>query len=134
MLTIKPQPHSNQDAFNNVWQHFIVERNPRARDRSEKCRYRIFDDTGIAVNACAIGCQLPDNLYRVGGIEGLGVNAFFAQLETDFETIVEYFRDVDPSFLISLQRAHDQMRTSLKQALIALANAYHLTVPDGSHN
>ena len=26
----KPQPMRNQEAFNNVWQHFIVEGRPRA--------------------------------------------------------------------------------------------------------
>lgn len=96
-------PQDNQEAFDRVWNTFIVQRQPRAvktlspHSGIESCLYRTEEGTG-----CAIGCQIPDALYdpRLEGKNALTL--------VEFEhKIGDHFVKVTPKLLDALQRAHD---------------------------
>lgn len=120
----KPQPLSNQDAFNNVWQHFVVERNSPSIGTVDgivnlgNCRYRMDDGT----NGCAIGCQLPDELYHPS-LEGKSVAALYADFLLDYPNEVSpqrlstYFSNVELYLLECLQGAHDNWARRSKYAM-----------------
>jgi hypothetical protein len=106
MPNVMPRPLSNQDAFNNVWQYFIVDRHPRAlvveseveeTDNFSRCRYRTADG-----RMCAVGCQLPDALYRPD-MEGEAAST----VVNIADDVTEYFCHVQPRLLDRLQVAHD---------------------------
>jgi hypothetical protein len=135
MPNIKPRPRSNQDAFNNVWQHFIVEGQPRGvrpvrPDESpvigeyDRCLYR-----GGEGQMCAIGCQLPADL----SLSELGNSASLVRLWHACSAVRAQFTHVDLGLLDALQQAHDR-RTSADVAQFAaelrvVARRFHLTVP-----
>lgn len=96
----KPRPLSNQDAFNNVWQHFIVERHDKAA-AGPMCLYRTEDGQ----NGCALGCQIPDEFIRRYQLVSRNPDAA-SLLDTDPE-ITQYFIAVNEELLVLLQGAHD---------------------------
>lgn len=118
-MQTKPQPRSNQEAFNNVWQHFIVENHPQARTEQGYCRYRTSN--GLA---CAIGCQVPDKLVSDSDDNtSLGI-----LLEQKWKA---HFAYVDPILLSELQGIHDSSDDyeELKERLTLLAADHGLCIP-----
>lgn len=114
-------PGSNQEAFNRVWQRFVVEKAPRAVEGINKmCVYR--SEQG----ECAFGLQLPDEFYRPE-FENATADAVLGsaavsthgsnEIENRIATIPGYlelqqeirhhFRFVASQLLVDLQSAHD---------------------------
>jgi hypothetical protein len=126
MPQVMPRPLSNQQAFDNVWQHFIVDRNPRAV-QGGMCCYRTTDG-----RMCAVGCQLPDALY-LPDMEATAASTAVGENSA----VAEYFRHVTPTLLNALQHAHDAPRpraaedeyAAMARKLRDVATEYGLTVP-----
>jgi len=50
---------TEQEVFNTVWNHFVVNRGPVSVDANNNCLYRGPDGA-----RCAVGLFIPDELYR----------------------------------------------------------------------
>lgn len=140
----KPQPQSNQDAFNNVWQHFIVEGNKPAIDAGGACVYR-----GTEGKMCAIGCQLADDVYDpmlerktfmdISDVAAGKPPAYGVELDTEVAIrFMGYFSMVTPKFMDNMQEIHDRMSDfirddnvmdRLEQQLIHFAEHNNITIP-----
>lgn len=128
-------PKSNQDAFNRVWQHFIVEKNPRSVQpvvtEDSGCTYRSVMDGG-KINGCGIGCMLPDHLYR-RELENKSV-VVITDDSLQYSGITEWFKKCSRSFLSELQLCHDRSSNEdiehFVKDLQDLAKAFKLTVPE----
>lgn len=120
---------TNQEAFNKVWQLFVVE--GRTKDLNQPAVYS-HKPTG-----CFIGCLLEPGLaqeldavcleeeiysiYRILDFEGAN--------ET-FDTIKELFADCDSFFLVDLQITHDNNLSQMfEEKLRGLAEKYRLEIP-----
>ena len=122
-------PETEQEIFDLVWQHFIVEKHPRSFvDVSQvRCAYR-----GVDGARCAVGLFIPDELYDKSmdfndddsGVEPL-LDAGYFDKDDDLR---EFIRDhVD--FLSVLQRAHDSAQYPLEGNLRDVATVHKLEVP-----
>jgi hypothetical protein len=130
----KPQPHDNQAAFDNVWQHFIAEKHGPCMTALGHCRYRSQDGT----NGCAIGCQIPDELAT--RLVRYGYERATVERILEFHRVGSWFDAVSMKLLVALQTAHDgaaaisrvgraNFRTELKHRLHAIAAEFHLHTP-----
>ncbi len=93
-----------QELFNNVWKYFVVQKNPQAMlayRGVESCAYR-----GDKSN-CAIGCQLPDELY-FSELERMSIFVIMNKRDDRCQKITDYFGEDNMYFLDSLQRIHDK--------------------------
>lgn len=121
-------PQNDQEAFDRVWQTFIVELQPRAvgteivDDGPPSCVYRTSDGRG-----CAIGCQLPDKLYWPKH-EGKSV---WTLLDSAAD-IREHFKNVNTKLLGALQHAHDSPESAniayFKGRLAQIAEQFELRI------
>jgi hypothetical protein len=150
MRNIKPRPRTNQEAFDNVWQHFVVENNPRATIAPEDLPDEVkpeggFEDTDTPVcvyrgeggKMCAIGCQLPDDLYEPS-MECKPVVRLLKVLRARTR-VGNYFGHVDTRLLTDLQGAHDWAigvlhGRDLAERLRDVAHHWGLTVPETPTN
>ena len=108
---------NNQEVFDTVWTHFIIEKNPHSVGPDGYCRYR-----GVNGGKCAVGLLIPDSEYYPGLEE---VNIY------DVYHRVPSLRDssVSPALLRDLQYAHDTQYKTLEDGLRRLAHTYDLTIP-----
>jgi len=112
-----------QDIFDRVYNHFIVNRQPRSlRDGGEstECRYH-----GSNGERCAGGLFIIDELYDET-IEGERVSDITSYLEPGCSSHIK--------LLTELQRAHDGYihHVDMKKKLISIAEDFSLTVPKES--
>ena len=116
---------TKQQIFNNVWRTFIIEKAPQAID-GIVCKYRLAGTKG-----CAIGCQIPDELYDPN-MEGCGIHQVFSR----FPKAKEYFGGDNFDFMLALQDAHDCHFSHLKERLKDIAIIFDLYIPecDRCHN
>lgn len=130
-------PQSNQDAFNRVWQHFIVEKNPRSvqihDDGNPRCLYRTIMDGG-KVNGCAIGCMMADKHYQ-REFENQSAESITKLLTGNGTPEVrEWFTLCDTDFLRDIQLAHDNVNSEridyFETSLRIVADEHKLTVPE----
>jgi hypothetical protein len=115
---------TKQEVFNKVWQHFIVDQNPRAYNpETDKCTY--YSESG----GCAIGCLIEDD--DVKKVLDMAPTSSIYSLRSLYSEIFDKIIDteVDKNFLGYLQIAHDDYTNDLKQLLIDLALDYNLIVP-----
>ena len=128
---------TTQEAFNTVWQHFVVEKNPPATfitdDGRVRCRYRDSDG-----NRCAAGVLIPDHLFNEL-MEGQSISS----LLYGYPEVRRLLHEVPPHFLARLQGCHDSVAIALsglevdrqiftqriETALQKLADEYALEVP-----
>ena len=121
-------PENKQDAFNRVWQHFIVEKHDQCaviRDSNiPKCLYRKDG------NGCAVGCMMPDEMAKKCDGNQDSDNNFdiFGILER-FEDVREWFKNVQKGFLKQLQVSHDMYFQDFKEQLESIAARNGLTIP-----
>lgn len=121
-----PSPMTLQEAFDKVWEHFVVEGKPPAMHDWE-CRYRMSDG-----RRCAIGVLIPDERYEEG-FEGE------SPLSSRLRPLLgELLPGVPPSVLESLQMCHDgadenNFTTSVRKKLATFAMNHDLTVPEPAH-
>lgn len=125
---------NNQEAFNKIWQHFVVNKAPPSfadyAGRGIACAYR-----GENGAMCAVGCLIPDEMYTPH-IEG---NAIKSIIENNhhFPKITNFLSNVDVKFLEVCQRAHDEQagwnyfHDNIKVKLTQIASTWNLTIPNG---
>lgn len=118
-------PENNQDAFNRVWKHFIVEGNPQCTNLQKKCLYRHEN------NGCAIGCMLPDDLAQLADttLSGNAINYVIKSIPG----VKKWLENVHNDLLVQLQHAHDNPCYSLsamKMELLKIARRFDLTIPE----
>ena len=121
---------TNQEIFDRVWNHFIVENNSVSALNNDCPQYK--DEAG---NKCTIGILIPDELYRPA-MEGLSYDSVLCRWPKVLHTIVGEDNVVD--LLSTLQGIHDyaawQHETSLntissKQELVEVAKNFNLSIP-----
>lgn len=115
---------TNQEAFDKVWQYFVVEGHPKAISGNGKCYYRSPDG-----HKCAAGCLIPDELYN-SRWETSSIEAVMCM----DDAIALLFSRVDPDLLQALQWAHDQAQrpsfhTDLQVRLRRVAEEFNLPIP-----
>ncbi len=94
-LTVPATPYTRQQILEHVYQHFVVERNPRAiLDLS--CVYR-----GMG---CAIGCMITSDDAELWDSKAASIYYISRILSNSFN---KYFHHEDMSLLKSLQDFHD---------------------------
>lgn len=118
---------TKQELFNNVWQYFIVEKHPKAANPNTAPYYATCLYRGPESN-CAVGCQLPDELYRVEMDYGSSIDAVMHT----YPEVRDYFGLESAPFLTGLQRAHDLHFPTLEHTLREIASANSLTIPDAN--
>ena len=115
---------TEQEIFDKVYTHFVVERNPCSVSADGTCMYR-----GLNGAKCAVGLLIPDEQYQEG-MEGMSAS----MLCEEYPSVCDW--GVSPDFLMSLQCAHDRMRYVLphevRDAFRAVADLWGLTIPEGS--
>lgn len=122
---------NNQEAFDKVWQHFLVEKNPPGYNVEQGlCHY--VTETGAR---CAIGCLVsPEEARKLeDASEEKGGAAFSGLIDNDL--LPESLQDLDRDLGSALQVAHDDaadtasFRPTLENRLRQLALDYNLEVP-----
>jgi hypothetical protein len=92
---------TNQEAFDRVWQYFVVEGHPAGLSTASAVPVYRDRETG---NRCAIGCLLPDSM-ELGTYDGACVRV--EALIDDNGDAAALFSDCERGFLGELQDAHD---------------------------
>lgn len=120
---------TNQHVFEQVWRHFVVERNEPGMAQGV-CFLRGANDT-----RCAIGLLIPDRLYdesmenrKMRGPRGI---------LTHYPRVAEHFSNVSGQLLESLQWAHDfaamnpdaDFYAEIEACLIEIAQRHRLRLP-----
>lgn len=121
-----------QEIFNKVWQHFIVEKNPRGYDaEAENCVYKNQEG-----NKCAIGIFIPDDKF-IPAMNNWGTIWSFKDAKDTLSRygcenlLVEIFGpEYNMKFLSELQKAHDHIHErSMEENLRRLAVKWSLQIP-----
>ena len=113
---------TEQEAFNKVWQHFVVEGNPRASDGA-RCWYR-HPSSGAK---CALGILIPDEKYSSFLEHIAGWNMM--------SSIPEVFGRISLPFVLDLRQTHDffppvrPFADHMRVELTEIASQYELTIP-----
>ena len=134
------RPITEQEMFDRVWTHFVIEEKPRSAETSGDlfaCRYRSKDGS-----RCAVGLFILEHEYAVN-IEGFSVIVILDSMP-ETKTLLG---SLSNTFLDSMQAAHDglpsgmwkcadePMQTGAQEdvegRLRIIANAYHLRIPGG---
>ena len=117
---------NNQEALNQVWQWFIVERHAPGKSYLNTC---VYYDVRSGTK-CAIGCLLPQEI--LDSIE----NRSICTLMDRNEVVARFFHDTSPGFLGLLQFSHDTATGNpdfygrLEDLLRSIVGQYELTVPE----
>lgn len=137
MLDHKP---TMQEVFNNTWEFFVVQKHERStrpnttrmKDTIWICSYRSED------SACAIGCNLPDELYNQF-IEWHTIitifNTRYPNKNSDHMSLIKnYFSNCSILFLSSLQICHDcadigNFHIDIEYRLGRLSEEWSLSIP-----
>ena len=89
----------NQQAFTQIKNHLLTQ-NQRA-EIDGTCQYRMETDNHVLT--CAVGCLIPDELYRED-MESTTIK----NLVSYYTKLGEYFQGIDLDLLHDLQMIHDQ--------------------------
>lgn len=129
---------NNQEAFDIVWDHFIIKGNAKSMN-TNCCVYRSEDG-----NKCAFGLLIPEEFYSrrfEGNVASqiLSMNhdthdKFFDVSVVDLAIkIQEHLVGVDRSLIIALQNAHDSFPFSnLRQRLELISERFNLKLPENT--
>lgn len=125
---------TNQEAFNMVWEHFLVKKEPFGIDpETTACRYR-----GPGGSKCAVGLFISDEVAQAiegNGLAELDASLFpeFIQKEFDFYTNLQGAHDAAARHGDSWVRDEEvidrQKRTRLRLGLTELAREWGLELP-----
>lgn len=136
---------TQQEMFDKVWQHFVVEGNPPAVDgEGLRCMYRTDDG-----RRCAFGVLLPDELYKIA-MEGKSP-AYLVREYPELGRALGISVETAGEFILWLQSAHDDaaavprkpnvitFRVDIERRLRRVAAEFKLQVPEvgimeGSHH
>jgi hypothetical protein len=118
---------TKQEAFDKVWQWFVVEGHGPSVNDQGSCMYR-----GIGGAKCAAGVLIPDDIYEPA-MEGKTI----WRVVDMFKKLVPLLGSGTP-FISDLQRVHDQsamayssqeFSAAVTKRLRTIAKAHHLNVP-----
>ena len=118
-----------QEAFNKVWQHFVVEKNPPGRSGDGiGCFYCTPEG-----NRCAVGALVTMEEAKKMVADELGSVRHMQEFNWRIY-IPESIRNLDRQFLIALQDSHDNttrttFHSSFEAGLRELAVNFSLEVP-----
>lgn len=127
---------TNQEAFDAVYRHFIINDAPYSVDIENECMYR-----GPGGEKCAGGLLIPDFMYK-SSMEGKKIGALLGdvivsggKVAYDYPELVEYFSGTDIGLLKLLQRSHDATsytrdKKQMTEQLKLIAKEYNLTIPE----
>lgn len=91
---------TNQEAFDRVWEHFVVNGGKQSKGFDDTCMYReslcAEDET-----RCAVGVLIPDSMYD----EGMERHEVPSLIEDGF--VGKLFDGLNEDFLVSMQSLHD---------------------------
>ena len=119
---------TNQEAFDEVWNWFVVNKNPQALSDKYLCVYR-----GLGNTKCAAGVLIPDERYNTEWDDLNGKKA------TEIAKDIPEWAMLNPSLLVAMQEAHDyssrgvEFTQSIEENLRKVALQYNLSIP-GSAN
>jgi hypothetical protein len=123
MTVVAGHKLTNQEAFNEVWNWFVVEKHPKSVGEpgsryvlGNDCKYR-----GPNGNKCAIGVLIPDELYDEEWDGGRGANLREIQLEE--------WKNLDWALLKEMQECHDYDFLNMEPRLRRIAEDYELSIP-----
>ena len=128
----KTAPTGAQDAFNRVWDFFVVQKNSHSFIDT-RCLYRTRKH-GVSISGCGVGCMMPDDMaIQADQQRESGIGSVLSNMPV----VVEWFSMVPPIFLTRLQRAHDvtagmttsAQTTTIESVLRILAGEYGLNIP-----
>lgn len=113
---------TKQEAFDRVWEHFIVDGQPLSRVGG-RCYYR--SPFGAK---CAIGLLIPDELYRDEFDSGGGMSATTLLQRPEFQ---EFQPLLTGGFCERLQAAHDcsDSRIGMEERMRRIAEEHSLSIP-----
>lgn len=124
---------NKQEAFDKVWNHFVVNkgkrsvkitRRPLSGSSDNVCQYR-----SPSGDMCAIGCLIPEDLYDPK-MEGKD----FLSLVTEFPKMAGLFlsSNENDQFFDNLQDLHDNKRKfdNIEESLRIFGRAHALKVPE----
>lgn len=120
-----------QEAFNKVWNHFVVN-NGKPSINGSTCMYR-QDQTPTCAVKCAVGLLIPDEEYHPE-FDSRGDNSIYIIFKK-LPTLQQYGLD----FLSSLQIVHDRVNQQWNDENRAewfevgfrkVADTYFLTIPN----
>ena len=125
---------TNQEAFNRVWQHFVVEKQPRSYVNNDGCCYR-----GPNGAKCAVGVLIPDELYRPE-MEDWSVTSLNSRAD-EFPTLFGpggCLAGANIDLLTRIQAAHDsysiygnpEFDRYMGKRLREIAQQFSLTIPE----
>lgn len=126
------KPLTLQEAFDTIWQKFVVEGAPRAYDKHDaSCKYRL---PGGA--RCFIGVLIPDELYEPS-FESEGSISAVMYERPKIKALLPF----EPDVISQLQGIHDMYGVTgdtpgtfsdhCRERLTAFAEQHSLTVPFG---
>ena len=125
------KPLTNQEIFDHIWQHFIVEGNPKSeKDFTGGKKFCIYAGTG-----CAVGCMLTLEDAEVcdGTHDELDCGNDIISIQRYRDEIYNgYFNGASINLLDELQYAHDNFFGNFEKELIHVAKKYNLKVPNGN--
>jgi hypothetical protein len=113
---------TNQEIFNKVWQHFVVEGNPRSVEPEKRyCAYR-----GPNGSKCAFGLFIPDEKYDPEMERKSLRGSYFDSLLAELGLLNQ------KKLLMELQFAHDggYDLSLMTGHLAGVAKAFNLSVPN----
>lgn len=128
-------PHTTQEAFNAVYDHFVTNRGKQSR-QDDKCKYRTKDG-----RKCAIGVLIRDEDYipeldtdtdNITGCIKLGVIVtpnITPQKSILFLRQLQYWHDRRDHWYEESSTKADTLNHEGLSALVALANQHGLSVP-----
>lgn len=116
---------TNQEIFDKVWQHFVVNHNPFSRDE-DCCLYR-----GPNGAACSVGIFIPDRLYDPE-LEVCDVYTLLSDTENDE---LRCLLEPNVDFFAKLQDIHDSCENTdegynkFVKGMKKLAKSKNLKIP-----
>lgn len=129
MPLVETYPTTIQEAFDRVWQAFVVEERPRCLV-GNTCAYRNEDNT----HACGIGWMIPDDCVR----DPKGVSVFLEiQQPQGASQLTPLVNSLPHKFLFAMQHAHDDLMSTehftvrMERSLRRIAREYSLRIPEG---
>lgn len=120
------QPTSNQDFFNRIWQHFVVEKHPRSILPSGRCVYRT-NIQGVE-NGCAVGCVMSDDLAREAD---RCTDGAISTVLRQVSQAAEWLQLVDETLMMKAQAIHDNLDIrTMEVRFRQLAEDFKLEIPN----
>lgn len=116
---------TNQEIFNKIWQHFVVEKNPRSM-RENLCVYR-----GFGGAKCAVGILIPDELYDPRFEKQSWGTLCRESTLPEFRKLQEFLGEINEGFLEDMQAIHDSsfLFETYESSMREQAERWALTIP-----